>query len=464
MKNLTFLLILSSFVSFGQSFTDTTDNLPQYATGITAWGDVDNDGDLDLFLSGDNNGNIEGGLYINDNNTFTLSSQSGLPALYYGAADWGDFNNDGNIDIILSGYSQSIETNVYINNGDATFTRFSASLAQVYLGDVKFGDFNNDQFLDIIVAGSDQNGNNIVKVYFNENGNSLTEASTSFPPINYCKAKLADYNDNGNLDIILSGKNDLTGNAYTKIWRNEGDNTFTELDLGFPQLWYGDMEWGDADNDGDLDLILSGTQETNGEIHLLLNDNGNFSDATNFNVDDVFIGANIIFKDFDQDNNLDLFVIGYSSSAGQKIAKLYNNDGTGVFTENTNTSFVPAQNVDADAGDYDNDGKIDLIYTGDDGNFNGITKLYHNGEILGISNDQKLDFKIYPNPAHNYVTISGGNTDFYSLKILDLTGKAVYQQTGENIINIDVSKFTDGLYFVKITQQNNTTTYKLIIK
>ncbi len=84
------LLIFQGKIN-AQDFTDETGNLPQLQMSIIAWGDYDGDGDLDLYLSGqDSNYNQTGKLYRNDNGTLTEVTGTGLPALTLGKAVWVD--------------------------------------------------------------------------------------------------------------------------------------------------------------------------------------------------------------------------------------------------------------------------------------------------------------------------------------------------------------------------------------
>ncbi|MEM7347576.1 MAG: FG-GAP-like repeat-containing protein, partial [Chloroflexota bacterium] len=66
-----------------------------------------------------------------------------------------------------------------------------------------------------------------------------------------------DYDNDGDLDILLSGV-DSGDTPISQVWRNNGDNTFTNINAGLTGVEDSSVAWGDYDNDGDLDILLSG--------------------------------------------------------------------------------------------------------------------------------------------------------------------------------------------------------------
>jgi len=125
-------------------------SFPGDSYGHDRLGDYDNDGNLDLLVG-------SRVFHNNGNNTFTELPGLSLPPVMYGTAVWGDYNNDGKPDILLTGYSGSYSpfTKVYKNNGDNTFTEDPAcSLTGVGFSSAAWGDYDNDGDLDIILTGS----------------------------------------------------------------------------------------------------------------------------------------------------------------------------------------------------------------------------------------------------------------------------------------------------------------------
>ncbi len=471
MKKITFLFLLTGFWVFGQDFVDATGGLPQLIYGFSAWGDYDGDGDLDLFFTGQLNANSNGGgLYENDNGNFTLVTNSGLPLYSMGEAKWGDTDNDGDLDLVVMGYAgNAAYAKVFVNNGNGTFTDAGAGLPDIYIGYLDLGDVNGDGLLDIALTGFDDTNNvDLAKIYINNGNNNFTElTSASLPPVNYGKIKFVDYDADGDLDITLAGFSDLTYVAYTKVWENDGSQNFTEKSLGLPQLWLGDFEWGDVDGDGDLDFVIIGTASSDSEAHLMINDNNTFTDDPHFaNITGAHRVSSLEMADYNNDGSLDIFLTGMNVAGGAEniVANLYENNGSGIFTENTNVTFTGVNYSDADAADYDNDGKVDIFVTGADANNFGVAKLYHNEYPDAVSEVLATRFDIYPNPAHNVVNIENHDNFNYMIGITDLTGKIVLNKSASGSVHIDVSNLPTGMYLIKISDQQNSFVKKIVIK
>jgi len=471
MKKIMFLLVMISSSVNGQIMTDVTGSIAQLDFAFSTWGDYDNDGDLDMYYTGRLDANSNGGgLYINDNGSFSLSGTSNLPLYNTGAADTGDFNGDGYPDIVVIGADMpnyNEHADIYINNTDGTFTAMNAGLLNVYMGDVKFIDSDNDGDLDVLLTGFNITSPYFyTKLYINDNGTLTEDTTTTFPELNYGRICFADYDNDGDQDVSLSGWNNTTNAPYLKIWNNDGNNLFTEQDFSLPQLWLGDMEWGDVDNDGDLDFVFSGTGNFDSEIHLMLNDNGNLTEDTNFDITPTHKGFGIELADFNLDGYLDIFVLGNhyedASNTDEKIAKIFVSDQNGGYIEDIHNTFDGVEYAESQAIDYDNDGKVDLFYTGSDSNNFPTGKLFHNDTVSGFNNELQEQFEIYPNPVMDVLHINPVSSDNYQVQIIDITGKVIYKNTSNTHVDINFSHFKQGVYFVKITEDNKIYTQKLM--
>ncbi len=262
-------------------FVPITPNITPMSSGKVTFGDYDNDGDADILLIGRrlNTGAPPYGtkLYRNDSGAFTEVTGLGFLDIALGGLAFGDYNNDGYLDILMSGYKEDSTpvTKLYRSDPDPAnpdnriFTEITDSgLSDVKGGDLAFGDYNNDGYLDILLNGSQGNGDRVTKLYRNEHNGTFTEVVNS-GLLGVASSTLAfgDYNNDGYLDILFGGMTD-SDEVVTKLYRsdpdpaNPDDRLFTEISTGLMGLRAGDFIWGDTDNDGDLDMLLTGSINT----------------------------------------------------------------------------------------------------------------------------------------------------------------------------------------------------------
>ncbi len=343
-----------------------TPSIQGVTNSSVAWGDYDNDGDLDILLTGNDIASI----YRNDGGgTFTYIN-AGLPGVNYSSVAWGDYDNDGDLDILLTGNGTA---SIYRNDGGGTFTDINAGLPGVDNGSVAWGDYNNDGDLDILLAG-----NGIASIYRNDGGGTFTDIKAGLPGIYNSSVAWGDYDNDGDLDILL------TGNGTASIYRNDGGETFRDFNAGLLGIYNSSVAWGDYDNDGDLDILLTGDSDEGLISKIYRNDGGEtFRD---FNAGLLGVGgSSVSWGDYDNDGDLDILLTGYFIEEYDEICvtKIYRNDGNGIFKD---ICFgLPQVAMGSTAwGDYDNDGDLDVILTGDYEWSQIITKIYRND--FGITN------------------------------------------------------------------------------
>ena len=136
------LLAVPHSTVFSQTFTLIQANLP--IGGPAALADFDNDGQMDLLVTGhDSSGRPVSRLLHNEGQGgFSTNQISRIPPLSYGPAAWGDYDNDGRLDLLLAGQSTNVVGpvfTIYRNNGDGTFSDIHAELAAVAYGSVALG-------------------------------------------------------------------------------------------------------------------------------------------------------------------------------------------------------------------------------------------------------------------------------------------------------------------------------------
>jgi PKD repeat protein len=327
---------------------------------------------------------------------FTEQTGITLNSGQYNNVYWGDYDNDGFIDILIPGLPN---TRIYRNNGDNTFTeKTGISLPAVDYGSAKWGDYDNDGDLDIVITGATSNfdfkpSNPLTKIYRNDGGDVFTEQTgISLMPLFYSSVEWGDYDNDGDLDILINGASGTSPNynRYSKIYENNGNNSFTEQSqIVLEGLYRGSVKWVDYDNDGDLDIAMTGAQmetqfNTEG-VFLIYRNNGNktFSGQTVSGITWQESNSSTSWGDFDNDGDLDFIM------SARGIMTLYKNVGFNSFEEHFYLRLAFQGACYAAWGDYDNDGFLDFI----------------------ISNPG-LDTKIYRN-THG-VQVSGGITSWFN--------------------------------------------------
>ena len=305
-------------------FEESNNNIIGVYRSSTEWGDYNNDNHLDIALTGVylDTYEILTQIYSNNQNeVFKEETSINLIQSHYGSITWGDYNNDGFLDLLHSGWDigGNIITVVYKNYGDGNIIgQGSILIEDVKNSDVAWGDYNNDGFLDFVILGN-TGYSRIVKIYKNNGENNFEEQEQfEFLGVSSGSIDWGDYNNDGFLDLIFNGQYYDEGFHHaTKIYKNDGGENFTELlDVDFPGTTYGEAEWGDCNNDGFLDIILTGFTEDpiNGTTNIYINNTDETFSELSDSITHVGYGSTA-WGDYDNDNDLDILLTGCSNTA-----------------------------------------------------------------------------------------------------------------------------------------------------
>ena len=386
------LIVLSSFSpSLGQvTFTDQAPSIigsANFNSRSASLADFDDDGDLDLFFQG-----AAGSQQLYRNNfaqTGTLQYVNASALLPSGlgsswSAAWGDYNGDRQVDVFVGQTNSGTTGDVLRNNGASGFSNESSAIGLDDPGfhqNVAWADIDNDRDLDLMIA---MEGPEKHEIYLQRGSGFFQPVGAAvgiqeLPGIKAYGMAIGDSDGDGDLDIYIStcrADNNIRNHFYENQLAQTGVLSFVDIadsnGTQFMQNSYG-TEFHDFDDDGDLDLFMTGADAQLSKI--FRNDGGNqFTDVDTItgqtllsDVSGDLNGARVI--DYDNDGDLDLFFHDHKINAGRNQArKLYRNDGNWQFTDVTAAAGIAGANegsYDSTWGDLDRDGDQDLVATTD---------------------------------------------------------------------------------------------------
>ncbi|MCU6769705.1 T9SS type A sorting domain-containing protein [Barnesiella propionica] len=371
----------------------TNGNLPMTQSGQLIWGDYNNDGLLDAYISAGTSDPVSGLFKNNGDGTFTEVTFGDQSMFGLASAVFFDYNNDGNLDLLVTGSMDGTATtavmDLYRNTGAPDYDFELVDISDVVAavssesGDngtrmLEAVDYDNDGWVDLFVNGNaggifeGTGSSRVVALFRNNHGtfelvnNPVNNGTEQFLPVNGGSIHCADVNNDGFVDLIVSGYHDDMS-TITDLYLNDGKGGFTRLEDShniFKGHQQGETFFADVNNDGWMDIIEIGRDVKNGWASFasmyINNKDNTFTALNEAETNLIGGGACAAVGDINNDGLVDLFVCGWGPNAT-------------FFYNNGNNSFTPVA-IDPDAArarsgcasfvDFNNDNNLDMAIFG----------------------------------------------------------------------------------------------------
>lgn len=457
-------------------FTTGTLAVPSNITNMPSWsmaaGDYNKDGYNDLVLGGGNGATL---LLSNSTGTAFATAYTTPQYVFSQRTNFVDINNDGNLDVFVC---HDVQPNVYFkNNGSGGFTFHQGGLGDVASGG-NYGsiwvDYDNDGDQDLFIAKCRGGSNSVAAIdelHRNNGDGTFTNVAAQAGFTDYHQswsAAWADFDNDGDMDVMI-GASSTTGGSH-KLMRNNGDGTFTNITAGsgydtFTSLSQEHVAH-DFDNDGYVDIFGGGSKimfnngnmtfspksvnATNGPV-LDFNNDG-FLDILNNNILKVNNGnANkwikIHLKGTTSNSNGIGARVELYGSWGKQIRDVRSGDGFKYMSSlNTHFGIGSATAIDKVVIKWPS-GVVDTVYNPTVNEALLVTE----GSTLGTHDSRSNPFTVYPNPAKDFIEVSGPAS-------ISVTKARIYDMGGKLVKSIDVQ---DSTISVQSLSKGN---YVLILK
>lgn len=434
---------------------------PQAFTGATRGGcsivDYNNDGRPDICYTGStdywNNNNLVFKVYLNNGNmSFTDAGISlpGITGLINASMSWADSDGDGDLDLLVNGHKGNANVTALYTRAGNTFTNQNLTMTPTSMGSISWVDVNMDGKPDIVNTGVEtpDNVNAIVpEIYMNNGNNNFTFVTTNLPRFAFVSSDWNDYDGDHDKDILLGGWTLPTGTGSDAgIYKNNGNGQFTKVSSLDGANESTRLQWTDINHDGRPDIV--------GGSYFIKNMGADSFRIASFSATtyDNYPNTTIV-DDFNNDGNPDIFIAGesqvdvdcnYKNASTLVIGRGWRLSAIPKFTEVKDlTSLNPIVSSTGfpteyyyDWADFDSDGKLDVVMSGDNSagtatNFLVAYKNNGNNNFSLLFNSQATPLPQAPYagfPEMRYVGIFDIDND--GVNELFLTPNIVYKKSG----------------------------------
>lgn len=310
------------------SFTDLSAGFLPYQLARTAWADFDRDGWMDFVIMG-YTGAASNALQVyrnNGNYVFSIAFSSPL-GLENGSLDIGDYDGDGDEDILLcGGVNITAYTRILRNDGISNFVNITHPLPQVKYGAAKWVDYDLDGDLDISISGETNSAPwRTTKIFKNTRG-TFSDSGINLPPLNHSNWEWTDLNNDRYPDFLLSGYNGSAPRTY--LYLNNGGLSFSSLTHNLPHLDHAAATWGDLNLDGSPDLLMRGYNGSDYEGAVYHNVALGIYEHVYYPISNLnnLTNGDVTMVDYDADGDLDIFYAGWIDGYQEEVSELSENN------------------------------------------------------------------------------------------------------------------------------------------
>lgn len=344
-------------------------------------GDFNGDGNPDLILTGETSSFfLTSTVYLGDGTGgFSKRRGNGLAGVEFSSSSVGDLNADGNLDVLITGYDSNFNrtAQAYLGDGTGTFSAADAGLTGVFRSSSAIGDFNEDSIPDMVITGYDSNFNPTATVYLGDGTGGFSPAGAGLVGVRDGSSSVGDFNGDGMLDLLITGA-DANGdlNPTATVYLGDGTGGFSPAGAELGGVTSSSSSVGDFNEDGFLDLLITGLDASfDPSAAVYLGDGtGGFSPA-GAGLTGVEDGSSSV-GDVNGDGTLDLVITGTDPNS-DKTTTVYLGDGTGQFRPagaGLNGAYFSSTSV----ADFDSDGLLDVVVAGRNSDFKPATTVYRN--------------------------------------------------------------------------------------
>lgn len=458
----------------------TTNYMPGWSM---AAGDFNKDGYNDLVY-----GNTSGAALLLSNSTGTafptLLTRQGM---FCQRTNFVDINNDGNLDVFVC---HDVAPNVYLlNNGNSGFNQFQGGMGDHPNGGNYgsiFVDYDNDGDPDLFIAkcrgsGSDASLNELHRNNGNGTFTNVSVAAGLSDMLQTWSTAWGDFDNDGDMDAMVGANS--TANGTHKIMRNNGNGTFTDVTAGsgfdiFTSYGREHVAY-DFNNDGFIDIMCAGNKimYNNGNMTFspvsIPAASGPVGDLNNDGFLDILNGGTIYFNTANANKWIKINLNGTASNKngiGARV-EVYTANGKQIRDVRSGDGFEFMSTLNAHFGLGNAASITKVVIKWPSGVVDTVLNpavnqalLITEGSTLAVTDIASASFRIFPNPAKDVIEISGSNvSDIKNASIYSIEGKLVMDREVTDA-RIPVNQLSKGTYILILHDSNGMTHTSKIIK